>query len=111
MINKLKDFINDAKSILIGLLTLAIGILIYFLSNRKKEVNSLRAKIDLVETQKEADLIEVEIKKRMDSKECLSEEVRQLETGLQLLQQKRDELKSSEKDKNASQIEDFWRNN
>ena len=91
-------------------LTGGIAILIYVLSNRRKEVNALKGQIDLVKTQKEADLIEAQIKERMDRKEVLAKEVLELQNGLLDLEAKRKEIASTEKNKNPDDIEDFWRN-
>lgn len=111
MLQKVKDFFNTISGTVIAVLTLIIGILIYFLSARKKEVNSLKAQIALVETQKQADLLETEIKQRMHSKECLAEEVKQLEIGLQMLEEKRKQLANASTNKDPIDVEEFWRKN
>ncbi len=110
MLAKIKEFFSSLYGIIMLVLTGGIAILIYVLSNRRKEVNALKGQIDLVKTQKEADLIEAQIKERMDRKEVLAKEVLELQNGLLDLEAKRKEIASTEKNKNPDDIEDFWRN-
>lgn len=108
---KIKSFFSSIIGVIMLVLTGAVAILAYVLSNKRKEVNALKAKIDLAETQKEADLIEVEIKQRMTNKDNLSQEVKELQKGLDALEEKRKQIASEEKNKNSNDVEDFWRNN
>lgn len=111
MLEKIKAFFSSVAGIIMLVSTAAVGILVYVLSNRRKEVNALKAQIDLAKTQKEVDLIEVQIKQRMDNKDALDKEVKELQNGLTAIEEKRKQLASEEKNKNPDQIEDFWRNN
>lgn len=108
---KIKSFFTSAVGIILTILTGAVAILAYILSNRRKEVNALQAQIALAKTQKEVDLIEVQIKERMDNKEVLAKEVTELQNGLNAIEEKRKQIANEEKNKNPAQVEDFWRNN
>jgi septal ring factor EnvC (AmiA/AmiB activator) len=107
---KIKSFFSSAYGIIVLVLTGAVAILAYVLSNRRKEVNALKAQIDLAKTQKEVDLIEVQIKERMEHKEILAKEVVELQNGLNSIEEKRKEIADNEKNKNPDDVEDFWRN-
>jgi septal ring factor EnvC (AmiA/AmiB activator) len=111
MWDKIKAFFSSVVGAIVLVLTAVVAILAYILSNKRKEVNALKAKIDLVETQKQADLLEVEIKQRMANKEALSKEVQELQRGLDSLEERRKQIASDEKNKNPDEVEDFWRNN
>lgn len=108
---KIKSFFSSIIGIVMLVLSGAVAVLAYVLSNKRKEVNALKAKIDLAETQKEADLIEVEIKQRMANKDSLTHEVKDLQKGLDALEEKRKQIASDEKNKSSNDVEDFWRNN
>lgn len=109
MIQKIKNFFSGLTGIIMLLLTGTVGVLAYILSNKRKQINALSAKIDLVETQKQADLIEVEIKERMANKDALSHEIKDLKTALDDLDAKREQLAAKEQNKTDLEIEDFWK--
>lgn len=108
MFEKIKNFFTGLGGVIVVVLTGAVAILAYMLSNKRKETNALKAKVDLVETQKQADILEVEIKQRMNNKDALSHEVAELKTALTDLQVKRDNLATGEANKTDKEIEDFW---
>lgn len=105
---KIKEFFKSLWGILVVVVTAAIGILLYVLQQKQREVNSLKAKVDLAKTQKEADLIEVDIKQRLNNTKLLDKEVKELNKTLDQLEAKRKDLANSEKNKTDQQIEDFW---
>lgn len=105
---KIKAFFQSLWGIIVLVGTAAIGILLYMLQRKQREVNSLKAKIDLAKTQKEADLIEVEIKKKLDNVNILDKEQKELTKTLADLEAKRKQIASQEKNKTDEQIEDFW---
>lgn len=111
MLEKIKSFFSSIVGLIMLTLTAVVGILLYILSNKRKEVNSLKAQIDLAKTQKEVDLIEVQIKERMANKNALTKEVAELQNSLNTIEEKRKQLANDEKNKNPSDVEDFWRNN
>jgi septal ring factor EnvC (AmiA/AmiB activator) len=108
---KIKAVLKNIWAVVVLVLAAVIGIMLYLLKGKQREINSLRAQIDLVETQKQADLLEVEIKKRLDNVNLLDKEIKELNNTLSLLEQKRKQISSEEKNKTSDQIEDFWKNN
>lgn len=108
MIEKIKNFFTGLGGLIIVVLSGAVAVLVYLLSNKRKETNALKAKIDLVETQKQADLIEVEIKDRMANKDALAHEIVQLNNHLESLDQKRKVIAENETNKSDKDVEDFW---
>jgi hypothetical protein len=111
MLQKIKDFFAGIAAYLVLGLTLVIGFLIYSLSNKKREVQSLKAQIALADTQKAADLIEVDIKQRLENKALLQKEVDELQASLVLLEDKRKEIATQEASKTPEDIQDFWKKN
>ena len=105
---KIKNFFTGLGGIIVVVLGGAVAVLAYLLSNKRKETNALKAKIDLVETQKQADILEVEIKQRMANKEALAHEIVQLNEGLGKLDEKRKTLATDGAKKTDKEIEDFW---
>ena len=110
MLEKIKTFFTSTFGIIAAVLTGAVGILLWFLSNKRKEINALKAQIDLAKTQKEADLIEVQIKEKMAAKEVTDTEIKELQSGLTDLEAKRKQIATDQKNKNPDEIEDFWKN-
>lgn len=111
MLEKVKAFFRNISGIIILVITTILGIAAYLFSNRRKETSALKAQVALAKTQKEVDLIEVQIKERMDKKDILSKEVKELQDGLILIEEKRKQLVDSQKNKNPEDVENFWRNN
>jgi Na+-translocating ferredoxin:NAD+ oxidoreductase RnfG subunit len=105
---KIKDFFMSIISYIILGVVAVIGFLLYSLSNKKNEVNALKAKIDLADTQKKADLLEVEIKQRLENKQLLQKEVDELNKNLVLLAEKRAQIAKQEAGKTPEEVEDFW---
>ena len=108
MLSKIKEFFKSLWGIIVLVGGVTVGILLYLLQRKQREVNTLKAKIDLAKTQKEADLIEVEIKKKLDNVNLLDKEVKELNKALDDLETKRKDIASSEKNKTPDEIEDFW---
>jgi uncharacterized protein HemX len=111
MFQKIKDFFTGAAGIVIAVLGAAVGILLYFLQLKNKEKNALQARIDLLNTEHESDMLEVEIKQRLENKQLLAKEVQDLNNSLLALQKKREEIKASAANLTPSQIEDYWEKN
>lgn len=84
-----------------------VGILWFFLSLRNKKVAELEAKIDLADTQKKSDLIEVEIKQKQAEQTTLKKEVAEHDRLLSKLEEKRKDLPNAPKLK-PNEIEDYW---
>ena len=111
MLQKIKDFFSGAAGIIIAVLGAVVGILLYFLQLKHKQNNALQARIALLDTEKQADLLEVEIKKSLENKELLKKEVEDLNKALNDLQAKREEIKTKSQNMTPSQIEDYWEKN
>ena len=111
MIQKIKELFSNIAAIVVALLVGLGALLVYTLGSRKKEVDSLKAQLDLIDTQRKADLLEAQIKERMANKDVLDYETKELQKSLDQLQIKREEIAQKEKNKNSDEVEDFWRNN
>jgi hypothetical protein len=92
----------------VAVLGAAVGLLLYFLSLKNKQANALKAQIDLVDTQKKADLIEVDIKQKLDAEKMLKKEVADHEQALVQLEEKRKEIAQQQDNKSPKEIEDYW---
>ncbi len=111
MVQKIKDFFSSAAGVIIAVLGAAVGILLYFLQLKNKEKNALQARIALLDTEKQADLMEVEIKQRLENKNLLKKEIEDLNNSLASLQKKREDIKATQSNLDPSQIEDYWNKN
>lgn len=110
MLSKVKEFFTGFIGTTVLVLTTAVGILLWMLNSRRKEVNALKAQIDLAKTQREVDLIEVQIKERLANVDSLSEEVKELNKALSDIEDRRSKISAQEKSKSSDDVENFWRN-
>ena len=85
----------------------AIALLLYFLNLKNKELDAAKAKIALVNTQKEADAIEASIKQDMAQKELNKKDLEGLQKALDILEEKRQSI-PKEGNLTDSQVEDYW---
>lgn len=85
-----------------------IGFLIYYLSLKNKQINKLKAKVELTETEKEADLLESDIKEFRTEKKRLKKEDAEISKVLTQLDDKRKQIKEDVKSMSDKQIEDYW---
>ncbi len=99
--NKLKEI----WSYIVLALGAVVAILLYALNLKNKKLEAAKAKIALANTQKEADLIEADIKADMARRDVTKKEMAALEKGLDLLEEKRKALKT---DKTDQEILDHW---
>lgn len=99
---------KNAWAYITGVVGTIIGFLWFFLSRRNKEIDSLKTKIRLLDTEREADIMETEIKTIRDDKARTSKEIKELENTLSELEVKRKEIKKEVKSMNNNQIEDYW---
>jgi len=88
-----------------------VGIMLYIIQAKQKRINALNAKAELADTQKKADLVEVEIKQHLQQNATLDKEIKELNKSLDLLAQKRKDISASEKNKTSDEVEDFWKKN
>lgn len=105
--NKIKQSLANVWGYIVLIGAAAVGILLYALNLKSKELDAARAKIDLAKTQKEADAIEAEIRQKMSEKELTKQESADLQKSLDLLSQKRQSLKE-EGNLSDSQVENYW---
>lgn len=103
--NKIKEFFSTWTTKIITALVLIVGFLTYFLKFKNKELEALNAKINLAKTQKEADLLEVEIKSKLQVADASQAEANALQSSLDALEEKRKQLPGT--DHNP---EDYWNN-
>ncbi len=108
MLDKIKAFLSGIWKYIIGGLGLTVGILLYFLNLKHKEVAALKAEIDLVDTQRKADILEVQIKQKLEDNSLLQKEVDEYQKSLVLLQNKRDQLTDSSDTRTDKEKEDYW---
>lgn len=109
MIQKIKDFFSSVAGYIAVGVALLIGYLVYSLTSKKSEVEALKAQINLANTQKQADLIEVDIKNRLENKNLLQKEVDELNQSLVSLQDKRQQIAKEEANKTPDEVEQFWK--
>lgn len=102
MLNKLKN-IWDKVLVVFGVVIL---FLLYLLKNKDNKINSLKAEIDLVDTEQQADELRNKISKLKETDNTLLSEQQELDRLLLELDNKRKNLtKNKLTDK---QKEDFW---
>jgi septal ring factor EnvC (AmiA/AmiB activator) len=106
--DSVKEFFVNTWAKIVAALTILLGILWYFLSLKNKKINALEAKVDLAETQKEADLIEAEIREKRDQEGLLKKEAEEHERLLKDLEEKRKQLPDDQANKTPSEIEKYW---
>lgn len=105
---KIKEFFGW---ILAGLGAI-FGIVLYVLSRKSKEVDALNAKIDLAKTEKQADMVEVEINKLKEDKATTKEHNKALDQSLGKLEEKRKAIpEDAKKLTNPKEVADYWNNN
>jgi hypothetical protein len=106
--DKIKAFFNSIWQVIALVAVTAVGILLYMLKSKQKDIDALNAQIQLADTQKKADLIEVDIKQRLSNISVLDKETTELNNSLALLEQKRKDISASESNKTSDQIQDYW---
>ena len=90
--DKIKEFFAGIWFYVILIVGGAIAILLYMLNLKNKELESAQAKIALAQTQKDADLIESDIKQRLATEQLADKDRAALQQSLDLLNQKRQSL-------------------
>lgn len=106
--NKLKEIWGYIAAGIVAI----VGILVYIITRKGEEINALKAKIDMSETQKEADVIETEIKQAKARKDNLTKQNQELDKSLEQLKEKRKEIKKNvESLTDPEDIANYWDNN
>ena len=86
----------------------AFSLLIYILSRKNNQINSLQSQIANINTQKQADVLEVQIKEKMDNVDLHQREIEAHQKALDALEAKRKEIANSQQGKTPQQIEQYW---
>jgi uncharacterized membrane-anchored protein YhcB (DUF1043 family) len=107
MLKNIKSYWTWTKQNIVVVLGAVIGALLYYINLKNKKNNALKAQIDLVDTQKKADLLEIEIKQKLQDKNLLKKETQDLNQALQSLEEKRKNL--GKQNKSKEEIEDFYK--
>lgn len=106
--DKLKQYLGYA----VAAITALIGVLLYFLSRKRSEVEELHSEIALAKTEKEADVLEVQIKDLKSNKDNLDKHNQELDKTLEKLEVRRTEIKEETKNlKNPNDIANYWEHN
>lgn len=95
--------------IVAGLLAV-IGVLVYYITLKNKTINSLRAKIALVKTEREADMLEAEIIQIKKEKATTKKEVDEISKTLVELNERRKEIREGVKNNTPKENLDYWNN-
>ena len=108
--DKIKEAFKNFFSAIGGYIVLAlgavVGVLVYAFIRKNEQLQSAQAKLALANTQKEVDLIEVEIKQKMANREATAKELQGLQQALDSVAEKRKNLADDKK--TDSEIEDYW---
>lgn len=106
--NKLKQWGGYVVAGVVGL----VGILLYFLSLKNKQVNALKAKVALSTTEKETDVLEAEIRAHRENNAKLAKERKELDKALKELDNKRAEIKDKAKSlTDPKEVAEYWEKN
>lgn len=105
--NKIKEGLSSIWGYIVLIGGGAVAVLLYFLNLKNKELDAAKAKIALVNTQKEADAIEASIKQDMAQRDLNKKDLDGLTKALDILEQKRQSI-PNEGNLTDSQVEDYW---
>lgn len=106
--NKLKEL----WAWVVAALGAVLGVVVFILSRKSKQVDSLNAKIDLAKTDKETDVLEAEINTLRANKDLNAKHSQELDKSLGKLEEKRTQVNDEAKAlKNPKEISDYWNNN
>jgi len=108
ILDKVKNFFTQFWGYLVLILGGAVAILLYALNVKNKELEAAQTRIALAGTQKDADLIEADIKQRLANEQLAEKDRAALQQSLDLLEKKRQTLtdpRTTDTDK-----ADYWNN-
>lgn len=103
--------IKEIWTYVVGAVGLIIAGLVYYLSLKNREVNALKAQVDLADTSNKVTALETEIKIKRENVSGNSKEITELDKTLDKIKQKKDQIAMQNGAKNKQQIEDFWKEN
>lgn len=105
---KVKDFFTGIYGKVVLVLGAVVGFLLYYLTLKNKEVNAAKARIALLDTEKQADILETEINGMKEGRKVTKKEIAEIDKVLVELHNKREFLRESAKKLNDRDIEEFW---
>lgn len=105
---KVKAFFSGTWAKVVAVMAAIIGFLVYWINLKNKQANSLKAKIAIAGTQKEADMIEVEINQLKEKDKILKKELDDLDKVEVTLLEKRKEIDLREGKRTPDEIEEYW---
>jgi hypothetical protein len=104
---KIKQGLSSIWGYIVLVVGASIAILLYVLNLKNKELDAAKAKIALVNTQKEADALEASIKQDMAQRDLNQKDLQSLQKALDILEEKRQSI-LKEGNLTDSQVEDYW---
>lgn len=104
---KLKEALAGVWYYIVLILGAILGVVLYVLNLKSKELDAAKAKINLASTQKEADAIEAEINGKKAQQDLNKKELASLDKALDLLAEKRKTI-NKEGNLTDKQVEDYW---
>jgi uncharacterized membrane protein YqiK len=89
-----------------------IGLLLYFVKKQNKTINEIKLKSELASTEKEVDLVEAEIRQKMENNQNLKKTQQELDKALEDLTGKRKTVVENAKQlKHPQDVADYWDKN
>ena len=89
-----------------------IGLMLFIFTRKNPEVEELKTKAALANTQKEADLVEVQVKILKTDQNNLAKHNEQLDKVLETVENRRVEIKEEQKNlKDPKQVAQYWDKN
>lgn len=104
MLDKLKALWSNGWTKLVALAALLMGFVVLLIKGKDRELAELKAQIELAKTQKEADLIDSQIRQRLLTSEDTEAKIKSLNEALEQIKEKRKTLPDEKP-------EDYWKNN
>ena len=96
---------------IIGAVGLVIAVLVYYLGLKNKQINALKAEVELADTKNKVTVIETEVKLKKEQIKGNVKEVQELDKLLVQLEEKKKEIARNSGASTTKQIEDFWKEN
>jgi chromosome condensin MukBEF ATPase and DNA-binding subunit MukB len=93
-------------------LSALFGLLLYFAKKQNKTINEVKLKSDMANTEKEVDLVEAEIRQKMENNQNLKKTQQELDKALDDLAGKRAAVvKNARELKHPQDVADYWDKN
>jgi len=102
------DFLKGIWSKIAAVAIAIVGILLWMLSLKQKELNVYEAKARLVETKEQAEALEHEIQTLKKNRGATKEELDGLDQALVQLKNRKVELKEKAEGRTSEETENYW---